>query len=237
MVPENRHRLISQNLKKVRGKIESSAIISGRNVQDIDLIVVTKTRPHEIVFNVIDNGALHLGENRIQEAIPKIEQINSKYKNITWHMVGHLQSNKVAPAVEIFDCIQSVDSLKIARRISNTAVLKNKDIDILLEVNISGETSKFGFSTSEIIQVSEEILTLPSLNLRGLMTIGPLTQDKQKIQSAFKKMKHLFDDLKIRYQDNIDVLSMGMTDDYEIAIEEGSTMVRLGRAIFGARES
>ena len=236
MAIENGHQQISENLKEVREKMASSALFSGRNVWDIDLVVITKTRSSEIVSRAIDNGAFHLGENRIQEALPKIEQLNRKHKNITWHMVGHLQSNKVVPAVEKFDCIQSVDSLKIAHRISNTAARKKKPIDILLEVNISEETSKFGLSTSETIPAAEEMLTLPGLNLRGLMTIGPLTKDKKKIRAAFKKMKCLFDDLKIRYMDNFDVLSVGMSDDYEIAIEEGSTMIRLGRAIFGPRE-
>ncbi|MDO9548439.1 MAG: YggS family pyridoxal phosphate-dependent enzyme [Candidatus Marinimicrobia bacterium] len=236
MIPEKRFQIISQNLETIREKMDSSAVLSGRNVRDINLVVVTKTWSPDIISVVIENGISQLGENRIQEAAPKIEQLNSKYKNIIWHMIGHLQSNKAGQAVEKFNCIQSVDSVKIARRISNAAKEKKKTIDVLLEINISEEMSKFGLSTSEIIPAAEEIMILPYLNLLGLMTIGPLTPDKQKIRSSFKKMKGHFDDLVNRFPGTINVLSMGMSDDYEIAIEEGSTMVRLGRAIFGYRE-
>jgi len=236
MIPEKRFQTISQNLETVREKMESSAVLSGRSAQDIDLIVVTKTWSSDIIAMVIENGISRLGENRIQEAIPKIDVINSKFHNISWHMIGHLQSNKAGQAVEKFNCIQSVDSVKIARRISTAATGKAKSSDILLEVNISGEISKFGLSEHEIIPAAEEIMTLPGLNLRGLMTIGPLTTDKVKIRASFKKMKGHFDDLAIHFPGAINALSMGMSDDFEIAIEEGSTLVRLGRAIFGSRE-
>lgn len=236
MIPENRNQIISQNLDLVREKIESSAAHSGRSARDIELIAVTKTRTPEIISTLIENGIIQLGENRIQEAVPKIDVLNSQYQNLSWHMIGHLQSNKAGTAVEKFRYIQSVDTVKIARRISGSAIEKKKRVDILLEVNISGEESKFGLSTSAIKLVAEEIMTLPGLNLRGLMTIGPLTTDKTKIRTLFKKMKNHFDNLATHFPGVIKVLSMGMSDDYEIAIEEGSTMVRLGRAIFGLQD-
>ena len=217
--------------------MKSSAVLSGRTTNDIDLIAVTKTWPPDIIAMLIEDGIFQLGENRIQEAIPKIDILNSKYQNLSWHMIGHLQSNKASQAAEYFHCVQSVDSVKIARRISRAAIEKNKIIDILLEVNISGEISKFGFSPSEILPVAEEIMMLAGLNLRGLMTIGPLTTDKEKIRISFKKMKNHFDGLAIHFPGAINVLSMGMSDDYEIAIEEGATQVRLGRAIFGSRDN
>jgi len=236
MVPENRFQIISQNLELVREKMESSAVLSGRSAHDIELIAVTKTWSPDIISMLIENGIVQLGENRIQEAVPKIDLLNSQYPNLSWNMIGHLQSNKAGTAVEKFQYIQSVDSVKIARRISSSAIEKKKNVDILLEVNISGEVSKFGLSTSEIMPAAEEIMILPGLNLRGLMTIGPLTTDKIKIRSSFKKMKRHFNDLAIHFPGAIKVLSMGMSDDYDIAIEEGSTMVRLGRAIFGLRD-
>lgn len=237
MKPEKRRETISQNLIKVREKMKSAAAVSGRSIQDIDLIVVTKTWTSEIIALVIENGVRALGENRIQEAVPKIEQLNRKYDDLIWHMIGHLQSNKAGPAVANFSFIQSIDSVKIARRVSDIANRTQKKIDVLIEVNISGEAAKFGFSPAEIMPAADEIAELPGLNLRGLMTVGPLTPDKTKIRAAFAKMKSLYDDLKKRFPDTVDALSMGMSDDYEIAIEEGSTMVRLGRAIFGSRET
>lgn len=236
MTLKERARLISRNLSHVREKIKTAAESSGRDSDDIDLMVVTKTWPAGIIEIVVDNGIRLLGENRIQEALPKIENLAKNYSDLHWHMIGHLQSNKAKYALDAFDCIQSVDSLKIANRISSLAVQRETRKDIMLEVNISGESSKFGFKPEEVMSNIETLLGLPGINLTGLMTIGPLTGDREKIRKAFREMKKLYNRLSISYPNSMKNLSMGMSDDYDIAIEEGATMVRIGRAIFGPRE-
>lgn len=236
MMLKERARLISRNLSHVREKIKTAAESSGRDSDDIDLMVVTKTWPAGIIEIVVDNGIRLLGENRIQEAIPKIENLAKNYSDLHWHMIGHLQSNKAKHALDAFDCIQSVDSLKIANRISSLAVQRETRKDIMLEVNISGESSKFGFKPEEVMSNIETLLGLPGINLTGLMTIGPLTGDREKIRKAFREMKKLYNRLSISYPNSMKNLSMGMSDDYDIAIEEGATMVRIGRAILGPRE-
>jgi len=236
MTLKERARLISRNLSHVREKIKTAAESSGRDSDDIDLMVVTKTWPAGIIEIVVDNGIRLLGENRIQEALPKIENLAKNYSDLHWHMIGHLQSNKAKHALDAFDCIQSVDSLKIANRISSLAVQRETRKDIMLEVNISGESSKFGFKPEEVMSNIETLLGLPGINLTGLMTIGPLTGDREKIRKAFREMKKLYNRLSISYPNSMKNLSMGMSDDYDIAIEEGATMVRIGRAILGPRE-
>lgn len=236
MMLKERARLISRNLSHVREKIKTAAESSGRDSDDIDLMVVTKTWPAGIIEIVVDNGIRLLGENRIQEALPKIENLAKNYSDLHWHMIGHLQSNKAKHALDAFDCIQSVDSLKIANRISSLAVQRETRKDIMLEVNISGESSKFGFKPEEVMSNIETLLGLPGINLTGLMTIGPLTGDREKIRKAFREMKKLYNRLSISYPNSMKNLSMGMSDDYDIAIEEGATMVRIGRAILGPRE-
>jgi len=236
MTLKERARLISRNLSHVREKIKTAAESSGRDSDDIDLMVVTKTWPAGIIEIVVDNGIRLLGENRIQEALPKIENLAKNYSDLHWHMIGHLQSNKAKHALDAFDCIQSVDSLKIANRISSLAVQRETRKDIMLEVNISGESSKFGFKPEEVMSNIETLLGLPGINLTGLMTIGPLTGDREKTRKAFREMKKLYNRLSISYPNSMKNLSMGMSDDYDIAIEEGATMVRIGRAILGPRE-
>ena len=181
----------------------------------------------------IDCGVRHFGENKIQEAVPKINDLNKQHSDLTWHMVGHLQTNKAKIAVMNFDMIQSVDSIKLARKISGIAQQIQKNVDILIEVNISGEESKYGINPDDVGQINGEIASLPNINVRGLMTIGPLTLDVADIRNAFRRMRKIFENLQVRQNNVFNVLSMGMTDDYEIAIQEGSTMIRLGRAIFG----
>jgi len=237
MIPKERAQLIYDNLETVRGKIEQAAVRSGRNPAEIEMIIVTKTWSPEIIASVIEKGVRQLGENRIQEALPKIEQLKKKYKNLTWHMIGHLQSNKARKAVENFKMIQSVDSFKIARRISDIAVEMNKTTDVLIEINISQEVSKYGVQPSEVMQLAEKVVTLPGVHLRGLMTIGPLTADADVVRRAFQKTRQYFEDLRRNIPGKINTLSMGMSDDYETAIEEGATMVRIGRAVFGNRRN
>lgn len=233
----NRIKRISQNLLRVSQNIRDAALRSNRDPDEITLVVVTKTWSSEIICVAADLGLSHFGENRIQEAAPKIEQIRQDYDNLSWHMIGHLQSNKARSAVEYFDFVQSIDSLKIAQKISNHATELQKNIDVLLEINISGESTKFGIDPEDVFKLAKEVKGLPYLDLKGLMTIGPMTDDIREVRKSFRRMKKIFDILRQQHSEQeINVLSMGMSDDYEIAIEEGSTMVRLGRAIFGSRE-
>ncbi len=233
--PDNRKRLISENLSKVKERINSIAVGSGRDPHDITLIVISKTRSADIVNMAIDCGIRHFGENKIQEAVPKINDLNKRHSDLKWHMVGHLQTNKAKIAIMNFDMIQSVDSIKLARKISSIAQQLQKNVDILIEVNISGEESKYGINPDDVEQINGEIASLPNINVRGLMTIGPLTSDVADIRNAFRRMRRIFKDMQDSEKDDFNILSMGMTDDYEIAIQEGSTMIRLGRAIFGPR--
>lgn len=233
--PDNRKRLISENLSRVKERMNSTAVSSGRDPYDITLIVISKTRAADIVNMAIDCGVRHFGENKIQEAVPKINDLNKRHSDLTWHMVGHLQTNKAKIAVMNFDMIQSVDSIKLARKISGVAQQLQKNVDILIEVNISGEESKYGINPDDVEQINGEIASLSNINVRGLMTIGPLTSDVADIRTAFRRMRKIFENPQIRQNNVYNVLSMGMTDDYEIAIQEGSTMIRLGRAIFGLR--
>ena len=215
--------------------MNSTAVGSGRDPHDITLIIISKTRIADIVSMAIDCGIRHFGENKIQEAVPKINGLNKRYSDLTWHMVGHLQTNKAKIAVVNFDMIQSVDSIKLARKISRIAQQLQNNVDILIEVNISGEESKYGINPDDVEQINGEIASLPNINVRGLMTIGPLTSDVADIRNAFRRMREIFESLLVRQNNVFNILSMGMTDDYEIAIQEGSTMIRLGRAIFGPR--
>jgi len=234
-LPGEKERLILDNLKRVNERIDSAAQRSGRDVREISLVVVSKTWPVDVVQHVIDAGVKDLGENKIQEAIPKIEHFEKGAPDLNWHMVGHLQSNKAKLAATKFSLIQSVDSVKIAGKISNAAIQLEKTVDFLIEVNISRETSKFGIQPDELPRFVDEIQGMPNIHCRGLMTIGPLTTDVRRIRQAFGAMWKYFRDLQDRKHPGFDILSMGMTDDYEIAIEEGSNMLRLGRAIFGPR--
>lgn len=215
--------------------MNSTAVSSGRDPHDITMIIISKTRTADIVSMAIDCGVRHFGENKIQEAVPKINDLNMRYSDLTWHMVGHLQTNKAKIAIMNFDMIQSVDSIKLARKISGIAQQMQKNVDILIEVNISGEESKYGINPDDVEQINGEIASLPNINVRGLMTIGPLTSDVAVIRRAFRRMRRIFVSLLDRQNNVFNILSMGMTDDYEIAIQEGSTMIRLGRAIFGPR--
>ncbi len=217
--PDNRKRLISKNLDRVREKMNSTAVISGRDPHDITLIVISKTRSADIVNMAIDCGVRHFGENKIQEAVPKIIALNKQHSDLTWHMVGHLQTNKAKTAVMNFDMIQSVDSIKLARKISGIAQQIQKNVDILIEVNISGEESKYGFNPDDVENINGEIASLPNIKVRGLMTIGPLTSDVADIRSAFRRMRRIFESLLSRQNNVFNILSMGMTDDYEIAIQ------------------
>ncbi|MFC1550810.1 YggS family pyridoxal phosphate-dependent enzyme [Candidatus Neomarinimicrobiota bacterium] len=225
-----------ENVKLTNERI-ASALTRSRSDQLVKIIAVTKTHPAVTIVDVYKAGLFNIGENRIQEAEKKFSELPS-LQGLQKRMIGHLQSNKVNKAIELFDKIDSVDSIKLANKISNAALAINKKSDVLLEVNTSGEKTKFGFNPEDI----EELLTcieLPGLKVQGLMTIGPLTQDTQQVRKAFVQLRELFDLLNNQRSKNMDLLtelSMGMSGDFELAIEEGSTMVRLGTVLFGPRK-
>ena len=201
----------------------------------VEIVAVTKTHPFSVIQEAYNEGVVSIGENRVQEAMQKFRSFK-KMPSMTKRFIGHLQTNKVKKCIELFDTVDSVDSLRLIKKISNQALKSNKTVPVLLEINTSGEMQKHGFLTNEI----DEMLRCfdeESVRVDGLMTVGPMTTDKVKIRGAFKKLKELQTDLNNRLGENqLKELSMGMSGDYQIAVEEGSTMVRVGRALFGARK-
>ncbi|MEW6232980.1 MAG: YggS family pyridoxal phosphate-dependent enzyme [Chloroflexota bacterium] len=237
MVAEETLTAVGKNLAAVRAQIERAALAAGRNVNEIELVAVTKTVPLDRIAAAYQLGLRHFGENRVQEGMEKIA--GSAALGLTgarWHLVGHLQTNKVKTAVAIFDIIHSIDSVHLAEAVSRRAVAAGRTVPVLLEVNVAGEASKFGFSPGELPAALEEISKMPALQLDGLMTVAPLARDPEEARPVFRRLRALRDELRQSY--NLPYfrhLSMGMTDDYPVAIQEGATMVRLGRAIFGER--
>ena len=223
---------IEQNIREINERISLAS--SKSNNKEITLVAISKTFPVEKIITAYKAGIKIFGENRVQEAVRKIPELPS---NCEWHLVGHLQGNKASEALRHFYLIQSIDSYKLASRLSKLCEKFNHNCNILLEVNTSGEKSKYGFQPLEFIPEFEKIITLPYLNIQGLMTVGPLTDNEIQIRKAFSNLREIFDKLKGYESDNVKMryLSMGMTGDFEIAIEEGSNMVRIGRAIFGSR--
>ena len=217
---------IESNIREVQKRISRACERGRRSPDDITLVAVTKGVGGSAIKAAFDCGIRDFGENRVQEAEDKIAQLSDLKPDVTWHMVGHLQSNKAKAAVELFDIIHSVDSGRLAEILSRRA---EKPLPILLEVNVSGETTKSGFAASEIETAVEEIRQMPYLKIMGLMTIAPLVAELEEVRPVFRKLRELRDSLGLEH------LSMGMTDDFEVAIEEGATMVRIGRAIFGSR--
>ena len=223
---------INERLAQIQEAIEKAAIKSGRFSKDITLVAVTKGVEPQAILEARGAGILIFGENKVQEAESKIPVINQP--DIQWHMIGHLQTNKIRPALSLFSLIQSVDSVRLAKEISEISAADNRVTPMLLEVNISGEPKKFGFSADEIYTAIDQIVKLPAVKVLGLMAIGPNQVDDEVKRQAFKKLKSIFSVCKSIKSNNLEMkhLSMGMSDDFEIAIEEGSNMIRLGRAIF-----
>jgi len=226
---------IEENLKQVIKNIEEACRRVGRNPKDVTLIAVSKTKPIEMLQQVYDCGIREFGENYVQEMTDKIEHMP---KDIKWHMIGHLQRNKVKYIIDKVAMIHSVDSLKLAQEISKEAVKKKILADILVEVNVGLEDSKFGILPEDVENTIQKMAKLPSLRIRGLMTSAPFVENSEDNRWIFKKLSQLCIDIKEKNIDNstMDVLSMGMTNDYIVAVEEGATMVRVGTAIFGARD-
>jgi PLP dependent protein len=225
---------IKENLGTVRKRMTEAALRAGRQPGDITLVAVTKTVPPKLMNQAIGCGANIIGENRVQEAVQKLPEVSG---GAQWHLIGHLQSNKAKKAVEIFSLIHSVDSLGLAQEIGRRAQEINKVQEVLLEVNTSGEPQKYGFGLEEVPNVLNDIKDIEGVKVLGLMTVGPLTEDDQRIRKAFRRLRAVFHEAGKAGQPNVQMkhLSMGMSGDFEIAIEEGSTMVRIGSAIFGAR--
>jgi len=215
---------IAQNLEAVEQRVAAACERAGRSPDEVTVIAVSKTKPSSVVESAFEAGSTNFGENRIQEAEEKIAKLS--HISPTWHLIGHLQTNKVKKAIQLFDIIHSVDSVKLAEFISKQA---DKEIEVLLQVNVAQEESKGGFTVAELPQALKTISELPNIKVQGLMTIAPWVNDTEEVRPVFKRLKELGDSLGLKH------LSMGMTDDYEVAIEEGATMVRIGRAIFGAR--
>jgi pyridoxal phosphate enzyme (YggS family) len=239
--------MIAENITQVQKNIADACARANRDPRAVTLIAVSKTHPAEAVLEAIAAGAQHFGENRVEEAETKIPVVNAQASApVTWHMIGHIQSRKAKDVVPLFDRVHSVDSLKLAGKLSASALEVGKKLEILLEVNVSGEEAKYGLQASgwqdnptvraALWDEIAQILKLPGVNVRGLMTMAPIVEDMEQARPVFASLAQLRSalvaDLKVEMPD----LSMGMTDDYPVAVEEGATLVRVGRAIFGERE-
>jgi len=218
---------ISRNVAAIRKRIAKAAENAGRSPSEITLVAVTKTVDAPAIREAFTAGLRHFGESRIQEAREKLPQLSALQPAPTWHMVGHLQTNKAKTAAELFDVIHSVDSLKVAETISQHS---NCDKPVLVQVNVAGESSKYGFALQDTIAALEHIARLPHLRINGLMTIAPYTDDPEEVRPVFRRLRLMRNSLGLEH------LSMGMSHDFEVAIQEGATMVRIGQAIFGERE-
>ncbi len=217
---------IAERVEAVRLQIANACLRRGRSPDDVTLVAVTKGFPPEAVREGAAAGLRHFGENRVQEAQSKLPQLGDLSPWPTWHMVGHLQTNKVKTALSLFDIIHSVDSLHLAQAISRRAPQPVR-VPVLLEVNVAGETAKYGFSLEELPAQAEAVRALPGLAVRGLMTVAPMTESPEEVRPLFRRLRGEAESL------GLPELSMGMTDDFEVAVEEGATIVRVGRAIFG----
>lgn len=226
--------LVKENYNYVKQQVEETAKACGRDPKEITLIAVSKTKPLENIEELIEIGVEDFGENKVQELCDKYEHVSQP---VRFHLIGHLQTNKVKYIVDKACLIHSVDSLKLAQTIQKEAAKKHVIAQILIEVNVAEEDSKFGLHTEDVIPFIQEISTMPNLHVNGLMTIAPFVDDPEDNRKYFRTLKQLSLDITSKNIDNIDmnVLSMGMTNDYKVAIEEGATMVRVGTAIFGAR--
>lgn len=223
----------NENYKKILQNIEVAAKKSGRNLHDITLLAATKTVDIDVINHAIKSGIKFIGENRVQEFLSK----NDNYLPVNKHFIGHLQTNKVKDIIDKVSLIHSIDSYRLAEEVSRQAQKRGIVADVLLEINIGNEESKSGFKYEEAEEAVRKIATLNSVRIKGLMAIPPICDNSQKNREYFAKMKKLFIDIDAKKIDNssMDILSMGMSDDYEVAIEEGATMIRLGTALFGRR--
>lgn len=226
--------LVKENLKIVEEKINAACLRAGRSREEVTLVAVSKTKPISMIEEAMDVGIIEFGENKVQELTSKYEVLP---KNLNWHLIGHLQTNKVKYIVDKTVLIHSVDSLKLAMQIDKESAKKNVISNILIEVNIAKEDTKFGVYAEDIYPLIMEISKLKHVQIKGLMTIAPFVDEPEKNRIHFRNLRQLNIDIKSKNIDNVhmDILSMGMTGDYEVAIEEGATIVRVGTGIFGER--
>src|SRR6266699_6657471 len=223
---------IAENLERAHEQIAQAAAKVGRRVEDIELVAISKTHDAAKVREAIEAGQTLFGESRVQEARVKIPELPS---NLRWHFVGHLQKNKIRHALPLFELIHSVDSLALARDINRIAEEDGLHPRVLIEVNVAGEGSKFGFTPEKLRGEMEELLALPRLSILGLMCIPPIADEAEASRKYFVQLRKLRDRLQIEFRVDLAQLSMGMTQDFPVAIEEGATLVRVGTAIFGER--
>ena len=226
---------VKDNLVLVKEKIAAAAVKSGRRPEDICLVAVTKTIPLVQIEAAAAAGIKHIGESRIQEAKAKADD---NFSELTWHLIGHLQRNKAKLALEIFDLIHSLDSLRLAHALQRRAEELDRTVDCLLQVNVAGEQSKYGILPDQLPSLLRELSSLSRLKVRGLMTIAPYAKDPEQVRPVFRSLRQLACDMRRSRLPRIslDELSMGMSADFEVAIEEGATLVRVGTAIFGHRK-
>lgn len=226
--------MLTENVIEVEKNIQAACDRAGRSREEVRLIAVSKTKPVSDIEEVLTTGILDYGENKVQELSDKYDVLP---KNIRWHMIGHLQRNKVKYLIGKTVLIHSVDSLRLAEQIEHEAAKADTIMNVLIEVNVAGEESKFGTTCNEAIELVRAVAALKHVKIKGLMTIAPFTDNPEDNRIYFKKLKQLSVDIKSKNIDNVDMdeLSMGMTGDYEVAIEEGATMVRVGTGIFGER--
>lgn len=226
--------MVVENLKEVKKRIFSACKKAGRDPQEVTLIAVSKTKPVSMIEEAYAAGVRDFGENKVQELCDKYGELP---KDIRWHMIGHLQRNKVKQVVDKAVLIHSVDSLRLAEQIEAEAARKALTVDILLEVNVAEEESKFGFRLEETEDAIRKIALFPHVRIKGLMTIAPFVENSEENRFVFKKLRQFYVDMQSKNIDNVNMnmLSMGMTGDYEVAIEEGATLVRVGTGIFGTR--
>lgn len=226
--------MIKDNLEIVRENIKKAAMEAGRNPKEVVLIAVSKTKPVSMIEEAYELGCRDFGENKVQELCDKYEALP---KNIRWHLIGHLQRNKVKYIVDKAYLIHSVDSLKLAQEIQKEAEKKQVDVNILIEVNVAQEESKFGIAPKDVENLVREVAKLPNVHIQGLMTIAPIVEKPQDNAAYFANLKQLSVDIKEKNIDNVNmnILSMGMTGDYEQAVKDGAIYVRVGTGIFGER--
>lgn len=226
--------MITKNYDMVLKNVNEGCSKAGRSIEDVTLIAVSKTKPVSDIEELYNHGVRVFGENKVQEMCDKYEALP---KDIEWHMIGHLQRNKVKYIVDKAALIHSVDSIRLAEQIETEAAKKDVTVNILIEVNVAEEASKFGLKTKEVMEMVMEIAKLPHIRIKGLMTIPPFVENEEDNRKYFQKLKQLAVDIKAKNIDNVsmDELSMGMTGDYRVAVEEGATYVRVGTGIFGER--
>lgn len=226
--------MLAENLQNVEERIQAACARANRDRNEVTLIAVSKTKPVSMLEEVYAEGIRCFGENKVQELTEKHDKLPSDVK---WHMIGHLQRNKVKYIVDKVDLIHSVDSVRLAETIEQEAVKKDVIVPVLVEVNVAEEDSKFGLKVNEVLSIIEEISKFPHIRIKGLMTIAPYVENPEENRPVFARLRKLSVDIAEKNIDNVsvEILSMGMTNDYEVAIEEGATMVRVGTGIFGER--